>query len=152
MKRLMLLFFFIGLISYSQTNQLKTFNELFESLMNGENVNIVFKYGMTKMIIDGEEKKAPDAIGGMKLLPYEYFEKGVVRNDKAYISCSETVLINHPNYGYVFNYVKLRIYEDDSVEIIAQYVDPQTYEIKMDEKFLTIFNNGVNNGGIYFYK
>jgi len=81
-----------------------------------------------------------------------YHEKGVVRNDKAYISCSETVLINHPFYGYVYNYVKLRIYEDDSVEIIAQYVDPQTYEIKMDEKFLTIFNNGTNEGGIYFYK
>jgi hypothetical protein len=148
----MLIYFSLVCVVYSQSTQLKSFDELYETLMNGNDVNIVIKYGMTKLIIDREESKAPDAIGGMELSTYEYFAPGVVRNDKAYISCSETVLINHPFYGVVYNYAKLRIYEDDTVEITAQYLDPITYEIKMDEKFITIFNNGENDGGVYFYK
>lgn len=151
MKKIVL-FFCLAVGIFAQPIQLKNFDELFNSLMSGEDVKIVIKYGMTKLIIDGEESKAPDAIGGMELSTYEYFAPGVVRNDKAYISCSETVLINHSYYGVVYNYAKLRIYEDDTVEITAQYLDPITYEIKMDEKFLTIFNNSENEGGVYFYK
>ena len=63
-------------------------------------------YAKCKLVIDGEETPAPDAIGGMKLIPYEYFAKMSVRNEKAYVTASETRLISHRSYGYVLNYVK----------------------------------------------
>lgn len=135
-----------------QTNSIIDFKELMATLKNGENVNVVIHYAKTKLIIDGEETEAPDAIGGMHINTFEYFAKGTVRNEKAFLSASETVLINHPFYGYVYNYVKLRIYDDNSVEIIAQYVDPKTYEIKMDEKFLSVIKNNENDSGVYLFK
>ena len=151
MRKIILLVILFASFSLAQTEQLKNFDELFHTLMKGEDANLVIKYGMTKLIVDGQEEEAPNAIGGMVLETYEYFAEGVVRNEKAYISCSETVFIHHGYYGYVYNYVKLRIYEDNSVEIIAQYLDPKSYEVKMDEKFVTEINTGSNEGGVFFY-
>lgn len=135
----------------SGPNQLKNFDEVYDAAITGNDVKIVIHYAKTDMMIDGKSEEAPDAIGGMNLDTYEYFAVGTVRNEKAYISTSETVLINHPFYGYVYNYVKLRIYEDDKVEIIAQYLEPNTYEVKMDETFMGVINDSENDGGVYFY-
>ena len=49
-------------------------------------------------------------------------------------------------------YVKLRIYEDNKIEITAQYIDPLTLEIKMDEKFVTEINNNQNDSGVMLFK
>lgn len=148
--------YFISLIVFTiivtaQPNSITSFDDMMTSLKSGHNVNVVIHYAKTKLIMDGEESEAPDAIGGMHINTFEYFAKGTVRNEKAFLSCSETVLINHPFYGYVFNYAKLRIYDDNSIEIIAQYVDPKTYEIKMDEKFISEIKNENNDAGVYLF-
>lgn len=147
-------FFVLILIPFSifaQTQQLKDFNQLFNSLKSGESVRAIIHYELCRLVIDGKEEVAPNAIGGMDLNTFEYFAKGSVRNDNAFISASETVLISHPRYGYVLNYVKLRIYEDDNVEIVARYLDPKTYEVKMDETFYARINNGNNSGALFLY-
>ena len=136
---------------FAQTTQLTSSESLFKSLKDGEDVNVVIHYAKCKLVIDGEETPAPDAIGGMKLIPYEYFSKMSIRNEKAYVTASETRLISHRSYGYVLNYVKIRIFEDDSIEIIARYLDPNTYEVKMDEIFTAIVNNGTNDGAVYLW-
>lgn len=71
-----------------------------------------------------------------------------VKNEKAYVTESETRLNGHRSYGYVLNYVKIRIFEDDSVEIIARYLDCNTYEVKTDETFNAVINNGSNDGAV----
>ncbi len=151
MKKVVCFYLLLALISFAETKQLTNFEEVYDAVVGGEEVRIVIHYAKTDLMIDGKAEEAPDAIGGMDLGTYEYFAVGTVRNEKAYISTSETVLIGHPFYGYVLNYVKLRIYEDDTVEVIAQYLDPNTYEVKMDEKFLGKINNIENEAGIYFY-
>ncbi|NMB81677.1 MAG: hypothetical protein GYA14_07640 [Ignavibacteria bacterium] len=150
MKKL-LLFLTIPFISLAQENQLKDFNRLLSSIKSGAEVRTIIHYSLAKLVIDGKTEQAPDAIGGMNLNTFEYFAIGSVRNDKAFVSASETVLISHPRYGYVLNYIKLRIYEDNTVEIIARYLDPKTYEIKMDEIFYGEINNGSNNGAVYLF-
>ncbi len=135
----------------AQTEQLISAKSLFEKLNLGKEVNVVIHYAKCKLIVDGEEVQSPDAVGGMKLMPFEYFARMSVRNEKAYVTSSETHLISHRSYGYVLNYVKIRIFEDDTVEIIARYLDPNTYQIKMDETFWAVINNGSNDGAVYLY-
>ena len=149
---LILLFLFLTGSTFSQTRQITSFKSFFESLTSGEDVNAVIHYVKCKLVIDGEETPAPDTIGGMKLIPYEYFAKMSVRNEKAYVTASETRLIAHRSYGYVLNYVKIRIFEDDSIEIIARYLDPNTYDVKMDETFNATINGGNNDGAVYLYR
>jgi len=144
-------FLFSFIICNAQTTQLNNFDEIMNALKSGESVRAVIYYGDTKLIIDGNEEEAPNAVGGMMLETWEYFAKGTVRNERAYVTSSESVLIGHGYYGYVYNYAKLRIYEDNSVEIIARYLDPKTFEVKMDETFKSVINNG-EEGAVYFYK
>ncbi|MCX7874529.1 MAG: hypothetical protein N2321_00020 [Melioribacteraceae bacterium] len=151
MRRIFFIILIIQTLLFAQEKQLKNFDELFYALKNGKHVKVVVEYEKAKLLVDGKEEKAPNAIGGFDLKSFEYFAKGVVRNEKSFISISESVLIYHPRYNYVINYVKIRIYDDNKVEIIARYLDPKTYEIKMDETFYAEINNYENNQAVYFY-
>lgn len=143
---------FISAVLFAEPLQLKTYDEFYNSIISGNEVKVVIHYAKTNLIVEGKPESAPDAIGGMNIDVYEYFAAGTVRNDKEFVSTSKSVLIKHPVYGYVLNYVKMRIYEDETVQVVAQYVDPVTYEVKMDETFMGIINDGKNNEGIYFYQ
>lgn len=151
MKFLLTFILFVSLIN-GQPEKITNFDQLMTTLENGYNTNVVIYYAKTKLVVDGEETEAPNAVGGMGINTFEYFAKGTVRNEKAFLSTSETVLINHPFYGMVNNYVKLRIYEDNKIEITAQYIDTLTLEIKMDEKFVSEINNNQNDSGVMLFK
>lgn len=135
----------------SQPKLITDFTSLMNELKSGKEIRVIIDYGKCRLIIEGEESDAPKAIGGMSMDTFEFFDVGVVRNELAYVTSSETVLIGHPFYGYVYNYAKLRIYSDNSVEIIARYLDPNTYEVKMDETFKTMINNSENEGGVSLF-
>ncbi len=146
-------YFTVGSVS-AEMVQLKHFTEVLETLKAGYTVKAVFHYKLCKLINENEEvekEKVPDAIGGMELVTFEYFATNSIRNKKAFIAFSEKVLIDHVTYDFVNNYVKVRIYDDNTVRIIAKYLAPNTNEVKMDESFYTVINDGKNNGGAYFY-
>ena len=151
---IMMMIILIGAVhvGYAKTVQLKSFDEILKALTSGNTVKAVFHYKGCKLIRDNEEvERVPDAIGGMEMSTFEYFAPGSIGNKNGFISSSKTVLINHPNYGFVMNYAKVRIDDNNKIQIIAQYVTPNTYEIKMDESFYTVINDGQNNGAAYFY-
>jgi hypothetical protein len=123
--------------------RIKNYDELMRQITEGASVRLVLSYAKCKLLIDGKEEKGPEAIGGMELKTWEWFAKGVIRNPKAYVTSSETVLISHPKYGYVHNYVKIKIFEDSSVEVTARYLKTGSFEIVMDETFLGKLGEGV---------
>ncbi len=123
--------------------KLTRFSDLMKAATSGADLRAVIDYARCKLLIDGKEEPSVKAIGGMKFIAWEFFDRGVVRNPKAYLTSSETVLIAHPRHGYVHNYVKVRIYEDDAVEIIARYLKTGTMEVVMDETFTGKFGEGV---------
>ena len=55
-----------------------------------------------------------------------------------------------PKYGYVQNYVKIKVRTDNSIEITARYLKPRKlslkYKVVMDETFKGKINDGTNNG------
>ncbi len=123
--------------------KLTRFSDLMKAATSGADLRAVFDYARCKLIVDGKEEPSVKAIGGMRFSAWEFFDRGVVRNPKAYLTSSETVLIAHPRHGYVYNYVKVRIYEDDSVEIVARYLKTGTMEVVMDETFTGKLGEGV---------
>jgi hypothetical protein len=123
--------------------RLTRFSDLMKAATSGADLRAVLDYARCKLMVDGKEEPSVKAIGGMKFTAWEFFDRGVVRNPKAYLTSSETILIAHPRYGYVYNYVKVRIYEDDAVEIIARYLKTGTMEVVMDETFLGKLGEGV---------
>ncbi len=137
----------------AKSTQIINFNELMASLKTGEKVRLVIHYGNCKLYENFIESKSPDAIGGMEITNFEYFAPNSVKNDKGFLVVSESQLISHPRYGFVLNYIKIRIDDDGKVKITAQCINPKNYEVKMDETFQTeISKKAAENGGFFIYK
>lgn len=155
MKRVLFLGFMcsVGLVSaYGQSKLLKNFDQLMFALRTGSDVRAVIYYSRCKLIVDSVETKAPDAIGGMSFSTFEYFAANSVRNPKAFVTTSQTMLISHPRQGHVYNYVKIKIYEDDTVEIIAKYLNPTTYQVVMDETFYGKISSGDDGNPVCLFE
>lgn len=150
--RYAMLFFLLSATVYSAPKQLNSFLQLLEALKSGETVTAVIYYNKCRLVADGKEAKSPDQIAGMDMLPYEYFAPGSLGKNKGFISTSETVMIYLSGFnGYVYNYIKLRAYEDNTVEIMVRYLTTDKLEVQMDEMFYGEINDGINDKGIYFY-
>ncbi|PKL44946.1 MAG: hypothetical protein CVV42_19070 [Candidatus Riflebacteria bacterium HGW-Riflebacteria-2] len=129
--------------------QLTSFEELMSSLRRGYKVRAIIHYADCKLVLDGKESKAPDAIGGMDINVFEYFARKSIRNDVAFIAFSHTSMINLK--GYIYNYVKFKIYEDGRVEVTAQYAKTISYRKIMDETFYTTINDRSGKGALYLF-
>ena len=157
MKRTLILLLLILPFAGSQTfaqKQLKDFDALMDALNGGAIVRMTIHYGECTLIVDGkEEDKSVNAVGGMSLDVYEYFAKGVVYNKQAFVVASKTKLIANPlGDGFTYNYAKVKVYADGTVKLLAQYVDPKTFEVTMNETFVTTMNQGKTEGAAYFYR
>jgi len=139
--------------SAAQAQQLTSFDELMVALKSGKQVSAVMQYARFKLISDNQEQdKVPDAIGGMDLSTWEHFAVESVKNKEAFVVFSESKLIQNPKGdGYVYNYVKLRIDALNKVKVTARYLDPKTFDVKMDENFFGTVNDGKNEGGLFLY-
>ena len=137
----------ISLSAVAQTKPLTSLTEIMDALKTGQEVRAIFYYKKCQLISENKiVERVPDAIGGMTLDTFEYFAAKSVGNPEGFLSSSKTVLINHPSRGIVYNYAKVRIYESGKIQIVAQYLDPKSYEIVMDESFYT----NIGEGALFF--
>jgi len=135
----------------AQPRQLSSFTELLGALKDGWRVRAVIEYAKCKLVVDSIEQVSPEVVGGMELSTFEYFAPGAAGNSQAYIVASENVLINHPTRGYIYDYVKLNVYADNTVHITSRYLNPQSLEILMDETFFGTISNGRDQNGVRFF-
>jgi len=147
---IVILFLVLVNVVFARTIKLNNFDQLLKELNNGEIVRVVVHYGNCKLISGNEEKTSPDAIGGMYIGTYEYFAPMSIGNPKGFLAFSHTNLINYG--GFIYNYVKFKIYDDNTVKITAQYANPGDFSLEMNENFFSEINNGKNKGAVYFYK
>ena len=144
-------------LTISAQTKLHSFDDVMNALKAGKSVKAVIYYGKCKLFSDGvEETESPNAIGGMRFDTYEYFDSSVFKGKQpSFITTSETILINQHHYGYVYNYVKIKVKADSSVEITARYLKPRKFSSKfkivMDETFKSQINDGNNNGAVEFF-
>jgi VirK protein len=124
--------------------ELSTAKQTLEALTAGQRVRVVIGYQRCGLKVEGKPEPAPDAIGGFEVGAFEYFARGVVHNERAYTALSETKTIVHPRYGAVQNYVRLRVYEDGEVELVAKYLRPPALEVVMDETFTCRLGDAVH--------
>lgn len=83
MKKLLLL----SLLTYSSVffcqTQLKSFDEVLTALKEGKNVKTVIHYSKFKLFSDGQEQpESPNAIGGMPISTYEYFDTSIFKGKR----------------------------------------------------------------------
>ena len=155
MKRLATLFVSLLMASGAfASDPVKDFESLMDILKKGEEVRVVIHYEKCQLISDNEiQNYSPNAIGGMEISTFEYFAPMSIGNEKAFVVTSTSHLIANPiGDGYVYNYVKIKISDDNKVKITARYLHSQTHEEVMTENFFTVINDGKNEGGIMIFE
>ena len=152
MKSLLTLLLLIPAFLSAQPQQLFDFQELLTALEQGYRVAARFDYEQCELITDGKKVKSPAIRGGMDISCYEFFDSMSVNNPLPYLSFSETVLINHPRHGFVHNYVRVRVFSDNRVEIRAMYLTPGTMGTVMDETFKGRISMLTQEMGAKFFK
>jgi len=132
---------------------ISSFDELINVLKKGYTVRVVINYGDCQLISDNKiQQQSPEAIGGMTIETFEFFDKNTLGRNEPFVVSSENKLIANPKgEGYVYNYGKVRVDKHSKVRVTVRYIDPQTYATKMDESFYTEMNNGQNKGAASFY-
>jgi len=152
MKTTFVVIMLLALVTlFGGTVQLNNFEEIMEALEQGEQVRVVAHYGECELISNNEvQDSAPNAIGGMNVDTFEYFAPMSIGNKNGFVVFSHTALINYG--GYIYNYAKFKVSDDNKVKITAQYANPTNFEIEMDENFFSEINDGKNEGAVYFYK
>jgi hypothetical protein len=150
LKYLMLsVFVLICQLGVSQTTRLTSFEELMQSLNSGEQVRVVIHYRLCQWKDTTNHSPVTDAITGMDIDTYEYFAPGAARNKNAFVVFSNSKLIQNPmGKGFVFNYGKVRINDDNTVQVSAKYLHPQNHKELMSEVFVGKLNDGKNGEGV----
>ncbi|GEM_PF-3427270 len=110
--------------------QLLSLTELMDALYSGEEVTATLRYGECEL--DG--RPGPDAIGGIKIETYEWFAEGLIGNETDYVAFSKSSLVLISGQ-HVYDYVKVRVYDDGYVQVIAEYLDVETFDVEMYEEF-----------------
>ncbi len=136
---------------HSEPKQLNNFIQILDALNAGYNVNAVIHFKDCKVIVDSVESKSQDKIKGIELTPYDYYAPGLI-GKRAFISVSQNVMVFlGGGGGYFYNYMKIRIYEDNTVEITNRYLTTDKLEVQMNEMSYGEINNGSNDKAIYFF-
>jgi hypothetical protein len=138
----------------AQPRQITGFDTLMKALFSGENVRVIIRYAQCNRSEKGEAgDRSRDVVAGMAIGTFEYFAEGVIPGSPAFVTFSESKLILNPiGKGHVFNYGKVRVMAGNAVTVTAQYLDPKRYKVLMDQTYKGTINDGLNNGGIYFFR
>lgn len=62
-----------------------------------------------------------------------------------------TTLVEHNKLGTVYNYVRLRIFDDGSAEIFSEYLEPISYKRLGATTASCSISNGQDQNGILLY-
>ncbi len=143
--------FLIILGIHSEPKQLNNFIQILDALNSGYKVNAVIYFKDCRVVVDSVESKSQDKIKGIELTPYDYYAPGLI-GKREFISVSQNTMIYlGGGGGYFYNYVKIRIYDDNTVEITNRYLTIDKLEVQMNEMSYGEINDGSNGKGVYFY-
>jgi len=151
---ILLVLLFTCQFGFAQTTRLTSFDQLMQSLNSGEHVRVVIQYGLCQWApTENKLTPTPKAVTGMDVDTYEYFPSGAINNKNSFVVFSNSKLIQNPiGKGYILNYGKVRIYDDNTVQVTAKYINPGNFKELMSEIFVGKLNDGHNNEGINLFK
>lgn len=150
--KLFIFFFMVCLnhIAFANTTKLlSSYTDLVQALAQGDSVRAIMlinKCSITKTAFDSNE-----VIAGMNFSTFNKYAIHVGPQQKDGVATSRTILVEASQLGPVYNYVRLRVFEDNTAEILSEYLDPLTYK-KLDAKTANcIVSNGHDQNGLLLY-
>jgi hypothetical protein len=153
-KKLLLTAFLLSInqIALADSHKiLNNYSELLNSLKKGDEVRAIIQFKKCSSPL--KDTNSPnDVIGSMN---FTNFNKYKIQIDKQIkkegIATSITMLVKTAQNKFVNNYVRLRIFEDNSAEIFSEFLDPTNYSSIKNATFSCHLSNGKDDNAIALY-
>lgn len=120
------------------------YSELYGALARGDTVRAVMQF----------EKCSPSmkSIGAMNFTIFNTYTAQVDGKSKEVIATSVNVLYQDNRFGPTYNYVRMRVYDDNTAEIFSQYLDPKSFvPVANSETTQCKISNGHDQNGLQLY-
>eukprot|EP00028_Trichosphaerium_sp_Am-I-7-wt_P005916 CAMPEP_0168537230 /NCGR_PEP_ID=MMETSP0405-20121227/20167_1 /TAXON_ID=498012 /ORGANISM="Trichosphaerium sp, Strain Am-I-7 wt" /LENGTH=333 /DNA_ID=CAMNT_0008565679 /DNA_START=223 /DNA_END=1221 /DNA_ORIENTATION=- len=117
----------------TERTEIRDFKHLMSVLESGAKVSGVYYY--YNCLFDGGPGKGPAAIGAQTIATWEYFLPGFI-SKRGYVAFSESKLIDYTGgYGWIYDYVNVRVYDNNTVNIGVKYATPGAFKTIVNETF-----------------
>jgi glycogen synthase len=135
-------------IAYAATHTLlPSYGELSKALIQGDEVRAIITL---KHCTDHAGQAVKNELTGG--LNFTQFNKYLLSDEKRFtIATSTNMLVKTPNYGHVYNYVRLRIFEDNSAELLSEFIDPKNFNILKTASYHCHLKNSDEPAGVSLY-
>ncbi len=141
---------FSQITSASPHKILLSYADLLGAVKNGDNVRAVMT--LSKCIpsshsVDNDNS----ALGGMDFTNFNKYQTVIDGQQKNIIATSTNIIVEHNQLGTIYDYVRLRVFEDNSAELFSEYLDPKTYTRLGSRSFHCHLSDGNDQNGIVLY-
>ena len=137
------------------TKILTNYDQLLQALQQDDNVSAIIHFNHCSATVPAGVKKTDvDPGDTTKRLNFNVFMhyKAILQNQQHYtIATSNTILTEHHIFGSVYEYARLRVFEDNSVELYTAYLDPKTFEVKAKGTLTCQISNGNDQNGVVLF-
>lgn len=139
-----------GIIFYVEgnKNELNNYADIRDSFNKGNNLKLVMNYHLMNFYINNTKLPSPDEKSGFDISQYQFFGRGSVGNPLEYLITSFNVFVYHPKYKAIYDYGKLRLYENDFFILESYFLNPLDFSIYE----LKTLNGTLSSKAITFYQ
>lgn len=150
-------FIFIIIFSISSTvysaqhKPIIHYTDLLTSLSQGNNVRAIIT--LNKCTLSGSlNADINDNIASMNFNNFNQYQIQMDGKIKNVIATSNTMLVQHHQFGMIFHYARLRLFSDDSAELYGQFLDPKTYSPLGEVMYHCRISHGDDHNGVELYQ
>lgn len=134
---------------FAATQVLTTYQQLLQALTQGDEVSAVIYFD--KCTLNNAPAPQNGVISRMNIDSFVHYKVTVEGRQRYTIATSHTLLVEHSQFGTSLNYVRLRLFEDNTAELHHAFYDPKTYEAKSVVNYICRLSNGADNNAITLY-
>lgn len=137
--------------AYAEHDAITSYNQLGQALKKGCNIKVLVNYDNCTLKTNNSNESNPAQGASTRFSFNTYSSYKLSENNKAksVFSFPFNVYTEHPKQGFVLAYGRLRVYEDNAVEVHTSMYDPGNYKVKAGYDYQCHLGNDKNSIAIY---
>lgn len=138
---------FSQIANANSSRLITSYSDLVNSVSQGDTVRAIMHVDKCSF-----GKGSSDAIAGINFTNFNKYPILAGNELKNVVATSIMQVVEHPKYGPVYDYVRLRVFENNTAELLSEFIDPVTYKVLDTPKVGTCtISNGHDQNGLMLY-
>ncbi len=132
--------------------RIENYQDLYQTLIEGNEVRAIIQLSECHSDSQPLEKKPTALAGGLNFSQFNAYQIKINDKPTHIIATSINMLVDSQQHGPAYNYVRLRVFENNQVEIVSMFLKPTDYSTLSKNTFRCALSNKTENRGITLYK